>query len=207
METWFIDVIKPWAAKLKGRKAIFLDNCSAHFSERVIKECEELNIAFIPLPPNATWLCQPCDVAIFKSLKATWKVAIGDFNEARSARGLKPYETLPRAFFCEVLDTAIEKLNRDGNNLSRLIFTAFSKTGICPLNRQRVLEILPTLASSDEHSFQAACEEVRSVVSAGSSDRLISAFVDSSRPPSASSRGGGRPLGPAGVPLTMARHA
>jgi hypothetical protein len=206
LEKWFMDIIVPWATALEGRKAIFVDNCSAHFSEAVLKECERLNIAFIPLPPNATWLCQPCDVALFKSLKTAWKESVGDFNEGRKAEGLKPCETLPRANFCEVLDMTINRMNHGGNNLARLIFTAFSKTGICPLNRTPVLAVLPTLASSEGNAFQDACDEVRSVVSSGSSDRLLSAFVDSSRPPSASSRGGSRPLGVAGVPLTMAVH-
>jgi hypothetical protein len=211
MEHWFMEVIVPWASALNGKKAIFLDNCSAHFSEAVIKECERLNIFFIPLPPNATWLTQPCDVALFKSVKTAWRAMIGEFNDSRVAQGLKPYETLPRPRFVEVLDLMIDrlKLSRDGEGLSQLIFKAFHATGIYPLNRNMVLKKLPVLASSSASARDVAIDDVRSVVSSSSSDRMMGAFVDAVNRPlfTGPQRGrGGRPLGPAGVPLTMARH-
>lgn len=211
MEHWFMKVIVPWASALDGKKAIFLDNCSAHFSEAVIKECERLDIFFIPLPPNATWLTQPCDVALFKSLKSAWRSCIGDFNDARVSRGLKPYETLPRPHFLEVLDLTLDRMksSKDGEGLSRLIFKAFYTTGIFPLNKNVVLNKLPVLSSSSSTARDAAMDDVRSVVSSGSSDRMMGAFVDVANRPlfTGSGRGrGGRPLGPAGVPLTMARH-
>jgi hypothetical protein len=211
MEDWFIKVVVPWATDLLGRKAIFLDNCSAHFSEAVIKECERLNISFIPLPPNATWLTQPCDVALFKSLKTAWRFSVGQFNEVRVAQGFKPYETLPRPFFCEVLDMTIDRMrsnsSRDSDGLSQLIFKAFHATGIFPLNASVVVKKLPVLASSSSSARDMALEDVRSVVSSSSSERMMGAFVDAANRPLFARRGrGGRPLGPAGVPLTMASH-
>jgi hypothetical protein len=206
LEAWFDAVVVPWAEDKEGEKAVFLDNCSAHFSENVIKKCEELKIKFIPLPPNSTWLTQPCDVAVFKGLKTAWHQAIGDFNDERKRNGQKPHETLPRASFIDVLELALAKMRtaRDGG-MARVIFSAFRVTGIAPLNRDIVLKTLPTLASSCSTARDDAVDEVRSVVGSDASNDLMRAFVDSTAPSPSSSRAG-RALGEPGVPLTMATH-
>jgi hypothetical protein len=205
LETWFEEVVVPWAEGKTGAKAVFLDNCSAHFSEHVIKRCEELNIKFIPLPPNSTWLTQPCDVALFRSLKLSWRQAVADFNDERQKKGLKPYETLPRPHFVDVLENALKHMRNAKDGMARLIYSAFRATGISPLNRDIVLKNLPTLASSCATARDSAVDEVRSVVGSESSDDFLRAFVDSTAPTPSSSRSG-RGLGEPGVPLTMSSH-
>ena len=58
---------------LKGTLVLIGDNLGSHFSMSVIQECITHNIFFICLPPNATQLCQPLDVAIFSPAKVSWK--------------------------------------------------------------------------------------------------------------------------------------
>ncbi|GFO48664.1 tigger transposable element-derived protein 2 [Plakobranchus ocellatus] len=50
---WFITIVVPWARKREGMKALISDNLSSHISPHVIEKCEQLNIAFILLPPNS----------------------------------------------------------------------------------------------------------------------------------------------------------
>lgn len=68
-EDWFNTIIVPYARKKPGRKIVIGDNLSSHFSESVLKTCEEWNIIFVCLPPKTTHLLQPLDVAFFAPLK------------------------------------------------------------------------------------------------------------------------------------------
>ena len=63
-EIWFFKFFVP-AVTGKGKVALIRDNLGSHFSKAVIDKCLEENIYFICLPPNATHLCQPLDVAVF----------------------------------------------------------------------------------------------------------------------------------------------
>ncbi|KAJ8947607.1 hypothetical protein NQ314_008576 [Rhamnusium bicolor] len=62
-------IIIPYAKKLNGPLILIGDNLDSHVSLRVITECREKNINFIPLPPNNTHLTQPLDVSVFRPLK------------------------------------------------------------------------------------------------------------------------------------------
>ncbi|KAB0803064.1 hypothetical protein PPYR_00034 [Photinus pyralis] len=44
-------------------------NLASHFTEEVIRLCEENDIGFVCLPKNATHLCQPLDVGFLDRLK------------------------------------------------------------------------------------------------------------------------------------------
>jgi len=60
--------------KLKERKAapaiLIIDNCSSHVeSEETHTIALDYGIKIVPLPPNATHLLQPLDVAVFRSFK------------------------------------------------------------------------------------------------------------------------------------------
>ncbi|XP_051164857.1 uncharacterized protein LOC127283805 [Leptopilina boulardi] len=68
-EDWFLKICLPYLKNLPGKKVMIGDNLASHVSPKVIKECQENDIAFILLPPNSTHLSQPLDVAIFRSIK------------------------------------------------------------------------------------------------------------------------------------------
>jgi hypothetical protein len=130
-------VLRPWAEEREGRKFIFMDNLSAHFSVEVLEEAAEVDVQFIPLPPNATHLCQPCDLALFKGLKGYMKQAITDLNDERRKRGLNIVEGLSKAHFLGVLDNALKKLK--SREMEQTIRNGFRKAGIFPLNPAPVL--------------------------------------------------------------------
>lgn len=64
---WFVSSFLPYAKRLEGRKALLGDNLASHFNDNVLNLCEEHNIAFVCLVPHSTHLCQPLDVAFFKT--------------------------------------------------------------------------------------------------------------------------------------------
>lgn len=66
---WFMSVVVPYFRRKGGPKVILSDNLSSHFSERVLKICEELNISFKCFPPNCTHVMQPLDVSFYAPLK------------------------------------------------------------------------------------------------------------------------------------------
>ena len=67
-ERWFREIFIPETASLTGKKVIIRDNLTSHFSSDIIKACLENNILFTCLIPNATYLLQPLDIAVFRLL-------------------------------------------------------------------------------------------------------------------------------------------
>ncbi|XP_069671995.1 uncharacterized protein [Periplaneta americana] len=77
-EYWFYTTALPYLKSLGNRPKIIIgDNLASHISVKVIEECEQNNIRFVLLPPNATHLCQPLDVAFFRPLKLKWREGFG----------------------------------------------------------------------------------------------------------------------------------
>ena len=72
-EVWFFKQFLPSIEHLKGPIVLIGDNLGSHFSTSVIQECMARNIFFICLAPNATHLCQPLDVTVFRPAKVSWK--------------------------------------------------------------------------------------------------------------------------------------
>ena len=74
---WFETVFVRSVSRLLGRKVIIGDNLSSHFSE-VLSLAAENDISFVCLPPNATHLAQPLDMAFYGPLKRNWHIVIDD---------------------------------------------------------------------------------------------------------------------------------
>jgi hypothetical protein len=128
--------VKPWADENEGKKAILLDNASAHFSPELLDRCKENDIMFIPLIANSTHLTQPCDVAVFKSIKLHWQLAVQQFNESRRERNMSTFEHLPKTHFTTVLDKMFSMVKDPG----ALIRNAFRKSGLFPFRPEVLLE-------------------------------------------------------------------
>lgn len=80
-EDWFISCYLPAIRHLDGPKVIIGDNLSSHLSLEVIKLCDANNVRFVLLPPNATHLCQPLDVAIFRPIKRKWRKVLDTWKD------------------------------------------------------------------------------------------------------------------------------
>lgn len=84
---------------------LFVDNHSSHVSLESSETADQLGIKMIYLYPNSTFLTQPADVAIFRSLKSIWR------KENRSAKNhqitisknnfaghfIRAYEQIPKS--------------------------------------------------------------------------------------------------------------
>ena len=69
-ETWFFKQFIPSIRKHQRKQVVLIgDNLGSHFSPKVIDACVQNDIIFICLPPNTTHLCQPLNVAVFRSAK------------------------------------------------------------------------------------------------------------------------------------------
>jgi len=59
--------------KVKFPVVLFVDGHKSHLSLELADFCAQNQIIIYCLLPNSTHIMQPCDVAIFKPLKASWK--------------------------------------------------------------------------------------------------------------------------------------
>lgn len=134
-EDWFFRIVVPWAQKLEGRKCIIGDNLSSHISVSVLRKCEELDIQFIFLPPNATHLCQPLDVAFFSPLKKEWRKILTEYKIKNPSSS-----SLEKSMFPRLLKKLIGSANL---NHKQTIVSGFKTCGIVPLDRSQVLKKIP----------------------------------------------------------------
>jgi len=70
---WFETLFVRHARNLPGKKVLIGDNLSSHFTPTVLQLAAEYDILFVCLPPNATHLLQPLDVAFYRALKGYWR--------------------------------------------------------------------------------------------------------------------------------------
>ncbi|XP_034241768.1 uncharacterized protein LOC117645575 [Thrips palmi] len=135
-EEWFCTTLLPWARALDGPKVVIGDNVSSHFSKNVFELCAENDIKFVCLPPNATHLLQPLDVAFFAPLKTAWRNILNEWKQKSRNRTL----TLPKPNFPELLKSLLESIE---GNRERNLVAAFKAAGIHPLDRNQALKRIP----------------------------------------------------------------
>ena len=145
---WFKSVALPYCRRLApgSKKVLIGDNLSSHFSNEILRDCEKYNIAFVCLPPNATHLCQPLDVAYFAPMKKRWRSLLTEYKQ--SSR--KNAGTVPKHQFPKLLKKLMEMPNQRENLMS-----GFRKCGIYPLDKTPVINRLPrdpALATAEANS-------------------------------------------------------
>lgn len=103
----------------------------------MIDLCHENGISFIALPPNATHLLQPLDVAFFRPVKIAWRKILNEWKEhIRNSRCM----TVPKDEFPGLLKKLLDVLKE---NCAQNLIAGFRKCGIFPANRHEVLQRLP----------------------------------------------------------------
>lgn len=128
----------PYLKELNGVKYLIEDNLSSHLSIKAIKLCSENKIKFIFLPSNSTHLTQPLDVAFFRPLKMTWRAILEEWKKGpRRAEASLPKDKFPPLL--KQLFESLKELN---------VISGFKKCEIVPLNRQKVLDMLPSTKSN-----------------------------------------------------------
>lgn len=126
-EDWFDKILIPYFRNLPGKKVLIGDNLSSHMSMHVLECCDQYNIDFLLLPPNATHLLQPLDVAFFAPLKKAWRAILTEWK-------LKNKGCILKADFPRLLTKAIENID----NLENTIRSGFKACGIVPLHPEAV---------------------------------------------------------------------
>ena len=117
------------------------------------------NISFACLPPNATHLLQPLDVALFGPLKSMWR-RILDFW-----KGMMRSRTVNKEVFPQLLKNLLDNVYPEER--SDNLVAGFSTTGLHPLDRTKVLAKIPTgvpnLRDGNNFVSQAVLDCLRSL--------------------------------------------
>lgn len=145
-EDWVFNVAIPYLKKLDGPKVLIGDNLSSHLSCDAIKRCADIGAKFVFLPANSTHLTQPLDVAFFRLLKQAWRTILKEWKKGPGRK--EP--SVPKCIFPTLLDKLITAL--EPNHISN-IMSGFEKCGIIPLNRNKVLGMIPS-ANTPETSIE-----------------------------------------------------
>ncbi|XP_071052929.1 uncharacterized protein [Onthophagus taurus] len=136
-EDWFMSIALPYFKKLGDvPKAIIGDNLSSHLSVGILEACIKYNIRFILLPPNSTHLCQPLDLAFFSPLKTTWRKQLTEWKE-------KFKGTIRKDQFARLLKKTFDQIE---SNIPANLKAGFLKSGIFPLNKNKILVCLPKVS-------------------------------------------------------------
>lgn len=131
-ENWFDQIVIPYFKNLKGKKVLIGDNLASHMSIHVLECCAKYDIEFVLLPPNATHILQPLDVAVFAPFKKSWRAILTEWKVTN--RGCILKSEFPRLF-----KKAIENVTNMENN----IMAGFRTCGIFPLDPDIVLNKIP----------------------------------------------------------------
>ncbi|CAH1959591.1 unnamed protein product [Acanthoscelides obtectus] len=146
---WFTSTFLPHAKQLEGRKILLGDNLSSHFTDEVLRLCEQNNIAFVCLPKNSTHLTQPLDVGFFRPFKMSWRSVLLRWKQSHLSS-----TTVDKKDFPYLLSTALTEMDKkteDGNGAIRLDLEAsFRATGIVPFDPDRVLQKIPENDNVDQ---------------------------------------------------------
>lgn len=136
-DDWVNKIAVPFLKRKDGKKILIGDNLSSHLSVDSIRICKEHNIDFVFLPSNSTHITQPLDVAFFRPLKTAWRKIVMEWKMGPGRNSA----TIPKNMFPRLLTKLINAI--DTNRMSNLK-SGFAKCGIVPLNRQKVLDMLPS---------------------------------------------------------------
>ncbi|KAF0696230.1 DDE-1 domain-containing protein, partial [Aphis craccivora] len=141
---WFESIFIPEPRRLEGKRVVICDNVAFHFSAKVLELSETNNITFICLPPNSTHITQPLDVAVFRSIKGSWRKLLGEWKE-NNGNNLVTKEIMPtllRRLLLEI-DPTITKNLKSG----------FQACGIFPRDVEVLLKKNPGQTADDSQSI------------------------------------------------------
>nr|XP_037876015.1 uncharacterized protein LOC119630499 [Bombyx mori] len=146
-EDWVDSVALPYFEDKPGKKMLIGDNLSSHLSINLICKCKEKDIYFVFLPANSTHLTQPLDVAFFRPMKTAWRDILFHWKKSDG----RSQSSVPKNCFPQLLKKLFQRIEKYQKNN---IIAGFAKTGISPLNKEKVLEKLPGNNIRNETSIE-----------------------------------------------------
>lgn len=137
--SYIANIFYPWAKdNTQFPIILFVDGHSSHFSYHLSEFCKKVGIILIALYPNSTHLLQPMDVAVFKTLKASWKEHVLAWRVEHQA------EVLKRHNFAPLLKSSISKVVTP-----KVLQSGFRKCGLFPWDPTSVDKICKITSSLD----------------------------------------------------------
>ncbi|TEY20751.1 hypothetical protein BOTCAL_1751g00010 [Botryotinia calthae] len=115
----------------KKPRVLICDGFGTHETLEILEFCFENNILLCRLPSHTSHKLQPCDVAVFASLKAAYRDQVD-----RLERG--GVDTIGKEHFTSLYSLAREKAFTLKN-----IKAGFAASGLFPFNPDRVLRSMP----------------------------------------------------------------
>ncbi|KAG3241203.1 hypothetical protein PI124_g13923 [Phytophthora idaei] len=125
-------VFRLWLARFAAEAAkinaqfpvvLVLDNSSTHLELETVRTAYDMGILLLTLPPNSTHMCQPLDVAVFKSFKSAVKDTLTSKLLNTADMVLSKKDAI--AIACSAYQTGI--IDRPDNAV-----TGFKATGLFP---------------------------------------------------------------------------
>ncbi|XP_067215467.1 uncharacterized protein [Linepithema humile] len=118
------NIFEPWltAHNIERPVILYVDGHSSHMTLPVSQFCMDHQIELIALFPNATHLIQPLDIALFRTLKSSWRDCINDWR-VQNERNLR------REDFGPLLKITIERIE-----LPKVMSNGFRKCGLFPFS-------------------------------------------------------------------------
>lgn len=151
---WFTSCFLPHAKELEGRKVLLGDNLSSHFTNDVLRLCEENNIAFVCLPKNSTHLTQPLDVGFFRALKISWRSTLTKWKQSHVT-----CTSIDKKDFPHLLSTCLMEMDTKGergtNAIKQDLISSFRATGVVPFDPERVLQKIPGNDNVDQNAVHS----------------------------------------------------
>lgn len=136
--SYMTNVFYPWAKENTEFPVIFfVDGHCSHLSYHLSEFCQNHGIILIALYPNATHLIQPMDVAVFKTLKASWKEKVLTWRVEHQS------EILKRHNFAPLLQRAI-----DEKVTVTVLENGFRKCGLYPWDPSSAVKIVENRPSN-----------------------------------------------------------
>ena len=105
------------------------------------------------LPPNATHLCQPLDVAVFRTAKSEWRDILDTWHKESRSK-----ENLPKTVLPTLLSELMTRLK------SSNLIAGFRASGIHPINRNEVLKRIPSSNQAEDVNLQVLNDSVLQVL-------------------------------------------
>jgi hypothetical protein len=130
---WLTRVFDPQTKQQadKRPRVLICDGFGTHETLEILEFCLEHNIVLCRLPSHTSHKLQPCDVAVFASLKAAYRDQVDRLNRGG-------VDNVGKEHFTSLYSPARIKAFTKRN-----ITAAWAATGLFPFNPQRVLKDIP----------------------------------------------------------------
>lgn len=122
------NIFSPWLDEHKVKRPVLflLDGHKSHINMELYNFCVQNQIILYCLLPNATHILQPCDVSVFKSLKARWKIVVRNHKQETT-------KAITKNTFAPIFHRAYEEAIKP-----EIIMNGFRKCGLYPFSADAV---------------------------------------------------------------------